>query len=354
MNGIKGLELLFQYASQYEFDNFDELFSELEPVLPDEEFWEAYLMRAQIKLHTTDTTVVEDLEKAAQAGDAPKYPCLFDSWTVDAPNRFIVFPKTPGDLRDFLQALPQVQEELGKWYGEQGRIAVRQLQCEINYFLGRIDEALAFAKEQDGAKSPNPVDTVLSLCLLFRCYLAMGLSRKARECMLELIRSSQTSPKCLPNYEAHRGWANLTTGWSGETPRFYETSGGEQLPILDDRLKSIRKGAARTTPLEEPFVNYAERSYKGAYAVRQYYMDLFHAMYWFQMGDHKQAEFYFFNLYCVASTSGLLMPFVECGGQIMPLLRYMKRVAAPHAQEWIAGVLAHAERYEKSLSVYRN
>lgn len=354
MNGTEGLELLFQHASEYEFDSFDKLFSELKPALPEEAFWEAYLMRAQIKLHATDATVACDLQKAALIGGTPKYPCLFDRWPVDAPNRFIVFPKTPGDLHGFLQALPQVQEELGKWYGEQGRIAVRQIACEINYFLGHIDKALAFAIEQGSAQSPSPTDTTLSLCLLFRCYLAMGLSQKAGDCMLELIRSSQANPKCMLTYTAHRGWANLTTGWSGETPRFYKTPDGEQLPVLDDRLKSIRMGAARTTPLEEPFVNYAEHSYEGAYAVRQYYMDLFHAMYWFQMGDLQQAEFYFFNLYRVASMSGLLMPIVECGRQVVPLLQHMKRVAAPHERDWIAEILAHAMQYEKSLDGYRN
>ena len=273
---------------------------------------------------------------------------------ADAPNRFIVFPKTPGDLHIFLQTLPQIQEELGKQYGEQGRMAARRITCEISYFLGHTEEALAFAMEHGSIKSSSSMDTVLSLCLLFRCCLAMGLPQKAEECMLELIRSAQADPKCLPAYRALRIWANLTTGWSGETPRFYDTPDGKRLPVLDDRLKSIRMGAARTTPLEEPFVSYAERRYKGAYAVRQYYMDLFHAMYWFQMGEHKQAEFYFFNLYSVASTSGLLMPFVECGRQIAPLLRHMRSVAAPHAQDWIAGVLAHAEQYEKNLDTYRD
>lgn len=349
----RGLDLLFQYASGFDFDNFDKLFLELKPALPDDELREAYLMRAQIKLYATDATLVGDLEEAARIGvTVPRYPCLCDQWALDSPNRFIVFPKTEGALRAFLLTLPDIREEFGKWYGEQGSIAARQVQGEIHYFLGEIDKAFAFAEEQYGAKIKCPVYVALSLCLLYRCCLAGGLSQKAEDYMLELIRLSQSCPESLASYRALRAWANLTTGWNGETPRFYNAPGARWLPVLDARMENVRRGGARTTPLEKPFVNYAERSYKGAYALRQYYMDLFHAMYWFQVEDYGQAESYFSLLYHISSTSGLFMPFVECGKQIAPLLGYMKNMA-PRAKDWIAMVLPLAGQYEESLDAYR-
>ena len=354
MGESRGLETLFQYAREYRFNDFAELLQELEANRPTADYWEAYLMRAQIKLYATDATVGDDLEMIARFSGPPKFPLLGGLWPCDAPNRFIVFSKTPGALRGFLQNLPGVRRQLSRWYGERGDIAVRQVQGDIHYFLGEIQSALDLAEEQHRAGLKSNTDALLNQSLRFRCHLAMRAPRKAEECMLDMIRLSRANPECLAPYQALRGWANLTTNWNGDSPRFYDDPSGRRMPVLEDRLAGIRMGCAQTTPLEAPFVEYAERGDENAYAVRQYYMDLFHAMYWFQAGDRPQTERYFRKVYQVSLDTGFFMPLVECGEQITPLLRYVKDSGWGCSPEWLDEVADRAGEYEKSLTAYQS
>ena len=354
MKNHKNLELLFQYASEYQFEKFNTLFFETEKILSLEEFWEAYLMRAQIKLYASDLMVLEDLEKAERVGKKPQFPFLCMKWRIDAPNRFIIFSKKMDSLRKFLQSLPQIGEKLARWYGEDGNAIVRQMQCEIHYFTGEVNQALAFAESQNQEKYENHTVAILSSCTKFRCYLALRQPQKAEQSMLDGIRLSKTHPECVAAYQAFRAWANVTTSWNGDSPRFYDDPSGKKLPVLEDRLETIRSGSARTTLLEEPFVEYAEHTYENAYALRQYYMDLFHAMYWLSVGDHKQTESYFLGIYDVAVASGVIMPLVECGEQLIPLLKYVKSNNIACSSEWIEDIMSRARQYEENLNLYRS
>lgn len=353
MDNSKNLQLLFQYACGLKFNDFCKLFLELESSLPIEEFWEAYLMKIQIKLYATDETLLNDLQKIDKLDKQTIFPCLSSRWQVDAPNRFIVFSKTPNALYNFLQILPQINEKFSRWYGETGGITVCQIQCEIYYFMGELNKAIDLAEEMKNLKLENKINAILLYNLLFRCYLAIGSVEKAEQCMLEMIRLSKVYPECLASYQAIRRWANLTTSWNGDTPRFYYDSNGKKLPVLEDRLDAIRMGFARMTPLEEPFVRYAEHNYEGVYTLREYYMDLFHAMYWFQVGDYQQTELYFLQIYHLASVNGILMPMIECGKQITPLLHYVKNSHINCSHDWIDKVIFLADQYEDSLNIYR-
>ena len=348
------LELLFQYACEYKFNEFDQLLGELEAGPSTGEFWEAYLMRAQIKLSAADETVGDDLESIAEISESPKFPRLGDIWPADVPNRFIVFSKAPGALRGFLHRLPQVRKEMGRWYGKQGGTAAGQIQGEIHYFLGEIDKALDLAEEQQRSWAGNKLDAIFDQCLRFRCCLALGKPRQAEEHILEMIKSSRSYPECQAVYQAFRVWANLTTSWNGDAPRFYYGADGGKKPVLDDRLEGIRAGNASTTPLEEPFVRYAEQSYENSYTIRQYYMDLFHAMYWHEAGDRHQTESYFRELHQIAVDSGVCMPMVECGGQITPLLRHVKNSGWGCSPQWLDRIISLAEQYEKNLNAYND
>jgi len=354
MNENAGLELLFQYACEFKFNDFTELLRELEAVQPLEEVWEAYLIRAQIKLIAADISILNDLGKIAEVSRLTRFPPLSSMWPADLPNRFVVFSKAPGALRDFLQTLPLVRKELSRWYGEQGDIAARQIQGEICYFIGEIDQALGLAEEQSGLEAGGNLDALFRQCLRFRCCLAMRRPRQAEECMLEMIKSSRSHPECQAVYQALRTWANLTTNWNGDAPRFYYDAGGRKKPVLEDRLESIRMGYARTTPLEEPFVRYAEQGYGSAYTMRQYYMEIFHAMYWFEAGDRQQTESYFRKLQQIAVDSGVCMPLVEYGEQITPLLRHVKDSRWGCSPQWLDRIISLAEQYEKSLNAYKD
>lgn len=353
MNNDNNMELLFKYAFGHKFREFDTLFSEMEAVLTDDEFWEAYLIRAQIKLYTTDTTIESDLKKARHGKTAPRFPLLNSCWKGDGLNHFIVFPTGAGQLKVFLNLLPLVRKNFADWYAEQGDILVRQVQSEIHYFMGDVEIALLLAQEQYAALAKSNIDAMLSLIMQYRCNLALSNTEKAQRCVFDIIRRSKTCSECVDIYKAFRSWANITTSWSGDSPRFYKDKNGNRQPVLKDRLEGIKLGIARDTPLESPFIGYAMSTYKRAYILRQYYMDWFQAMYWHSVGAYKQMEAYFFKVYDLARSSGLYMPPIEFGEQIAPLFKCVKSRGIDVSENWIDMVTRRAASYEKCLRLYR-
>ena len=354
MSDNKGLGLLFQYACEYKFTEFDSIFSELERSLPAEEFWEAYLLRMQIKLYAADETLSDDLKKAEAAGGAPRFQCLNNYWHCDTPNRFCVFSKAPGSLKAFFQALPQVEERMRRWHGEIGSSMIRQVQSELLYFMGSFDEAVSVAKTQCNVRHENDTDVICSQNVLFRCYLATGFTDEAKRCMLEMVDLSKAKPECVASFESIRKWTNITTGWGGGTPRYTGDRSGAAKPVLEDRLEAIRSGYALISPFENPFVSYAEKRYQDVQTMRQYYMDIFHTIYWFQIKDYRQTESLFAKTFRTAEASGLIAPFAEYGQQIVPLLQHVKSSGMACSGDWIDEVIALAEQYETGLDAYRS
>ncbi|MDL2294204.1 hypothetical protein LJC60_06190 [Ruminococcaceae bacterium OttesenSCG-928-D13] len=346
------LEPLFSCAAEYRFGAFTRLFSKLESN-PAGTPSEAYLLRAQIKLFAADESCADDLDKAGAAGAVPLHPCLGGIWMADCPNRIVVFSKAPGALERFLGALPRTSTLLEGWYGETGRGMASQIQSEILYYAGRFDEAVGIAETQLCPGREDETNTLLALCTLYRCHLATGKPDKAEQCMLDMITFASTHPKYLDQYKIIREWANLTTGWSGDTPRFASGVRGETIPVLEDRLEAIRHGISCPSPLEAPFTAYAQVGYADAYPLRQYYMDVFNAVYWFQAGDIPQSEAFFKSAYEAAVNSGLIMPIVEYGVQIVPLLEHALQNGIIHSEKWAGRISDLAHQYEKNLGIYR-
>jgi len=354
MKNDQNIEALFQYASEYRFHEFDTLFSAIETDSSPDEFYEAYLMRAQIKLYTTDLTILDDLSRAENAVGKPQFPMLKSKWKGDSPNRFIVFPSAPGALKAFLDSLPQIREKLTFWYGEQGQIAARQIEYEINYFMGNTKKARALAEEQYASKATNNIDVIWALIIQYRCNLALAEPKTTEQNMFDIIRCSKAFPECVDIYKAFRSWVNLTTSWNGDSLRFYEDESGQKQPIFKDRLEGIKMGNGRTTFSETPFVEYAERSYDGALMLRNLYMMVFNAMYWISMNDCKQGESYFIKTYEIMQASDIVMPFIESGEHVMPLMKYVKDKAIPCSPDWLENITARAIQYEECLRIYRS
>lgn len=352
MNRDKELSQLYQYASEYKFHEFSTLFSNLATTLPAEVLQEAYLWQAQIKLYTADATLLDDLNQAPLHNRSLRFPCLNNNWLSDSPNRFIVLRSDEHSFEHFWKCLPIAEKKLGNYYGPIGYSMVNQLQSEILYFRGMFSQSLHLAAQQKNIVHPNPTDTLMAQSIAFRCYLATGVVDAAERCMLSMIRISKDSPKCLIPYRAIRTWSNLTTSWGGDTQRFYEEPTGEIVPCFEDRLDAIQKGFSRMTPLEKPFVEYAGQQFDDIYTLREYYMDVFHAMYWAQIGDYHQTERGFLRAYRIARSSGLIMPFVESGKQLIPLLSYVKNTGMNCSHEWLDRISSLAEQYEENLTVY--
>ena len=353
MSNDKRMEALYKHAANHRFEAFDRLFTELEATISFEQFWEAYLMRAQIKLFAGDPFIIDDLVLVGSPDAQPQFPCLNTVWEADAPNRFIIYSKAPGLLQSFAQSLPRVHEIMTHLYGAQGGIMVRLMQFHLLYLRGEIQESFELTEDSFKSEDATPTDILMLLCARFRCYLALGATEDAEHCMMEVIRMSKKYPSCIAPYLSFRGWANITTSWNGESPRFSEDAAGQQQPVFDDRLEDIRKGSARTTPLEAPFEDYAARHYDGAVTLREYYMEVFHAMYWLLVGNTRQAETCAQGLYEMATTTGMIMPLVECGEQIMPLLRHVKKKDIGISDAWLEKISAMAQQYEKMLEMYR-
>ncbi|MDL2275164.1 hypothetical protein LJC22_03440 [Desulfosarcina sp. OttesenSCG-928-G10] len=345
------LNLLFQYACEYQFDAFSGLFHELESGMLAEAFWEAYLIRAQIKLYAADHTILSDLERISRFDGPPQFPHLGSLWQADAPNRFAVFSTTPGAVRGFIDALPDVRRHFSRWYGEPGDITVRQVQSELHYYLCNTRQALDLAEQTHASAQKSATDAFLAECMRFRCYLALGVPQQTEASMLEVISLAKAHPEFLTAYHTFREWANMTTNWNGDMPRFQESPCGGKIPVLEYRLNSIRVGIAQSTPLETPFLQYVVLSDAHAYTLRKYYMDLFHAMYWFQEGDLQQTEAYFRKACQIALDTDFDMAFVEYGEQITPLLQHAKKAGWGSAQ-WLDTIISRAGEYEKSLSAY--
>ena len=345
--------LLYTYASELRFDHFNELFNEIISGLSGQERADAYLMLAQIKLFAADDTLLDDLEKAEPANANPGFPCLIKKWQSDRPNRFVAFRKTPGKLRDFIRILPGAGKTFGRWFGNAGYSMALRMRSEIGYFTGRFDEAIALAEEHLLIDPENYTDAILSQCVLFRCYLATGEPEKAEQSMMDMIRLSKAYPECAESYKAIRIWANLTTGWSGDSPRFHNNPEGKIQPVLEDRLSAIQNGFSRESLLEVPFIKFLESKYGDTYTIREYYMLIFHALYWFYIGDSGKAESYFIEAYTIASATGLDMPFVEYGKQILPLLWFIKGADLPCSHKWLDAIASLAEQYEESINAYR-
>lgn len=343
------LNSLFHFASEYRFLDFDRRLAESAPKdIP----LEAYLMQAQIKLFSCDDTLLGDLEVAGRAAFSPRYPSLNTLWLSDCPNRFVVFSPQQNALQALVKMLPGAGAMLRRWYGEIGEGMVRQIAGELLYFMGRFDDAVYLAGDRPQAQTP--LDALLTQCTLFRCYLATGYPEKAQQCVLNMVALSKAHPQCMSSYQTFREWANATTGWSGDTPRYHEGPAGDDQPLLEDRLNAIRRGISRMSQYEEPFVDYALSRYKDAYTVRRHYMAIFHALYWYNAGDCAQMKYHFDEAYRISSATGLMMPFAEYGRQILPLLKHVEKSGTNYSKEWLDKLSSLANQYEDGLNAYRS
>ena len=347
---------LYQQAAALQVSDFYALFSQSAPVLTAADRAEAHRLCAQLKLLAADRSFCEDL-RLADDGRPPQFPCLFSSFLPKSPNRFVVFSKSEGALDAFQKRLPEADGLLRQWYGEAGSGTVFQIHSEILYFSGRHDEAVALALKQRERADDDPAAALMAGYVLFRCRLAMGMTNEAETHMLDIIRVNKENaehPTCSLIYRCIRDWANLTTGWSGDTPRYHRTPDGSVLPVLEDRAAAIQKGISQLSPTEEPFAKYARLCYDSAYTMRQLYMDIFYAMDQYRAGNRVQAQAHFHLAYLAASTGGLVMPFVEYGKQIIPLLDGLLENDARYSPAWIQWSIPLAREYEESLNQYRS
>lgn len=346
---------LYDYAVGYKMTEFSELFSEYQN-WQGEARPETNLLCAQLMLMTADSGFAAQLEQAKTLSGKPIYPCLYHTWQLEDANAFILFDKEPDSLMQFLKGIRQAVGLMQNWYGDAGAGMCDQITSEILYFTGRTDEAAELAVRQCQRAGEDRSAYLLAGYVLLRSYMALGESALAQEVLMDIISATHENDKenfSNRMYRNIRSWVNLTTGWSGDMPRYYYTPDNIVLPVLEDRTSEILKGIDKLGPTEEPFLEYARTNNRDVCTMRQLYMDIFYAVYHFRVKQRRETRQYFTRAYLAARPNDLIMPFVEYGNQIIPLLEHMSENENGYDQDWLNKVITCAEKYEKGLVCFR-
>lgn len=347
---------LFRDAAAYRLVDFHRLAERVIREGAADGLVDAYLLRAQVGLYAADESMTQDLEAASRLGAALALPCLFDTWAPGSPNGFVVFDGRGGALERLGDGLTKAGQLLGAWYDAGGAGMVRQIESEICYFTGRFEKGAALAQAQYGAFWDNPAHAIRAAYVLLRCYMALGETANVETVLLDIIklaRQNADNPAFPGIYGTIREWVNYTTGWSGDTPRYHHTPSGSVLPVLEDRADAIQHGVAELGPTEAPFLEYARLRYENPVTVRSLYMGVFHALSHFRAGQPEQAEAVFRQAYDVSVNSGFISAFVEFGGQVLPLLDYLRFAGRGYEADWLNRTADMAKRYEQSILEFR-
>lgn len=349
------LNTLHQYASEYRFSEFSELLLAREAEMSRDTLKEALLMQVQIKLYASDGTLLDDLNKAEALDDQTplRFPCLETQWVPDNIDRFISFPAERDAFEAFVACLPRAEKELRRWYGDAGAGMVHQIWSELYYFRGDMDQALFYAKKRYNACKKNRPLAMLAQFELFRSHLAKGEIIKAEQYMLDIVRSAKISPESTEAYNNARAWTNVTTGWSGDNPRYELMSDDDILPLLEDREMEVKNGIGVLSSKEKFFALYAKEHYDNIYGGRRFYMDVYHAIRLFNQKAYAPMMDYFLIAYRFSLNTGLIMPFVEYGKQLIPLLEYIKENESECNKEWLDRIITLSVQYEQCILAYR-
>lgn len=349
------IQQLYEYALEYKLTDFHQLYHE--KVLQDgDNMAEAHLLCAQLKIMTADESFQDELSKAEGAKIQLKHPCLYLKWQPKDPNGLIIYRKKEGNLQCFLDALDKREKRLERWYGNAGLDMCRQIKSEILYFMGRVREAAEIAEDLFEGTKGNCAKYITAGYALIRCYLALDEIDMAQETMLGIIRAVNTSAESDTGriaYRAIRRWVNITTGWGGDMPRYHHTPDNVVLPVLEDRISEIINGIDQLGPTEQPFADFSQLEYDDSKTVRDLYMDIFRCVHAFRMRELSYSDPKFEEAYSASRPNNLIMPFVEYGKQIVPLLNYIIESKNKYDREWIENIIVLAERYEESINSYR-
>lgn len=334
-----------------------QLIQELEPTMAGAQWGELLLMRAELKLFLADASFGQDLEQAAELLPQPAVKDIWQDFCPRDPNAFFLFGQEPGSLDNFCLALDQSYNKLVAYAGERTGMMARQLQSEILYYQGKLTQALKiseYLQQELNAREEYPQGTMAGYTQL-RCLLALGRSEEAQEVIRQIVSWVRVSKdeSCASMYDTIRSWINLTTGWSGDTPRYHATPDGMQYPVLEDRMAAIDQGIADLGVTERPFAQLAVEVRPSTVVMRQLFMDVFDAVAQFRRGKRKEAAEAFLRGYQVAYPNQLAMPLVEYGAQIVPLLEHVMQTPGEINCHWLEELLVLARGYEQALDRFR-
>lgn len=352
-----GIDKLLDLVLRFEYDGYDALIGQLFATEQDACLGELYRIRAQVKLLTIDDSFRDDLlmAEALLPAEAPRVS-VYTEMKFSDPNGFILFPAEAGALSRYLAALRASYDLLTSVCGEPGCLLAKQIESVILYYTGDIAGSLKIAERVNRSSFALSINTLLLMSgyVMLRCYLAVGRADDAETIYQQIISWSKDSGEanCAMMYQTIRAWTNLTTGWSGDMPRFHTTPDGVVFPVLEDRAAAIIKGISDLGPTEEPLVRLAKRKTPSVYTMRQLFMDIYHAVVNYNFNTAASVTS-FLQAFQITSENQLVMPFAEYGMQIIPLLEHVAHKQPQLDNHFLELLISQANLYEKSLLSFR-
>ena len=346
--------------AKQDYLSFLKLVDQAPETLAGEILGELYFMRAQIKLFYSDETLLEDLKMAGKLlPNGNKRPSMGTRFRTDTPNLFTIFYPEGGSLSRFKLSLHKSLPLLQKFGGDVAVRLAKLCEAEIIYFTGNFEKALAIAEPvcREATKDSAHYVSIMGGFILVRCYIALGDAEKLEAAMAQLIRYSKilSRPDYRELYAKIMGWVNCTTGWMGETPRYHITPSGVRLSVLSDRILVMNEKINAHGIFESALYRAAKHTYPEAVSMKDLYARIYEAMVQFNLGKKEQAAAIFYEVYMLTQKNRVIMPFVEYGAQILPLLQYSlsRKDSARFARRWSDKLNQMATQYEAALLVIR-
>lgn len=336
------------------FDNvklYDEILSKIDI----EACGELYLLRAQLKLLLGDSSMLEDcIEAQKLLPKSVQYESLFATMEFKFNNCFICFCTNKARFQKQLSVIDQLQPMLENLTGIYGTYFCAQIKGEILYYCGKYQEAISII-EPSYLYFKNQHDSIHAMLaghVLLRCYLAQGYHEKARRIVSSLFLWSKEGNNQMSIYQSIRMWLNLTTGWSGDNPRYHITPDGATIPFLEDRILAIRKGMSKPHPDENALIQLSQNWQYQNYSMVNYYVQIYHIVVSYYSSLQTIHELALPEILSIAHNTGIVQPIIEYGAHIIPLLTDAFKEQL-YDKVYLTDIIHQANKYEKCLCQYR-
>lgn len=349
-----------KYVKQCDYVEALEYFEEHRDEVSGEDLGELYLSLAQAKLFACDETVLDDLKAAKHLlPEGSRVTTIGTVLEPSSPHTFIVFNSEAGALNRYRVILRKAAPILKKLCGGMSGDIIWAYEAEMLYYTGYIQKALEIAEPLWAHTVKNNYYMLAYYVghVLIRCYISTADSEKMETTLSQLIRYSKilSIPRNRILYNYINDWINCTTGWMGEVPRFIASPNGIEQPMLDDRISMMNGVMAAYSKVEESYIQLAKHQMARAYSIKEVCSNLYEAVILYKLGRKNHAASLFYDMYSITQKNRIIMPFVEYGAQILPLMQYAlsRKDGERFARRWSDKLHHMATKYEESLRVIR-
>jgi hypothetical protein len=317
---------------------------------------ELYLTRAQLKMLSSDYTALDDLLLAQRLlpGET-RVKSIYATMLRSESTGGVAIPLRQGLFKRFTDILDPAQKILAAYTGSCGENICNLVKGEILYFSGKFDEAVAvlLTALQYFRRQNQPIRIMQCDYHLLCCYLAQGKPEYASHVIFDLIHWSKRGSAEQTLYKTIRLWLNITTGWSGDTPRYYVVPDGTVIPLLQDRADAVRQGIAEHSGRETFLLELSRRWGQPKISLRELYMMLYTALVAFNDSAASLPRLNLPEIFTISRDVGFVQHITEYGRQIVPLLK----AASQHNlfdRAYLSELILRANQYEKCICLFRD